>query len=336
MGEAFVPGTDYTKRERANRPVVSILLPCFNEAEALSRFREIGVPHLEAAIGDVDLEFVLIDDGSGDETRTVATDWVREDARVRVYGFSRNFGKEAALTKGLREARGDIVVPMDVDLQDPPETVGEMLDLWRSGVDHVLAVRRERASDNILKQFTANTFYRAFNVFSSSKIPENAGDFRLLDRRVVEALLQLPERSRFMKGLFAWVGFDTAVVYYDRPERSAGVTKFNFLKLWNFALDGITGYSGAPLKAWTYIGLAMGLCAIVYAAYVFTKTLLIGDPVQGYSSLMIVILIAAAFNMISIGILGEYVNRIFIEVKNRPMYIVDYHAARSDDTRSDA
>jgi glycosyltransferase involved in cell wall biosynthesis len=226
-----------------------------------------------------------------------------------VIELSRNFGKEAALTAAIDAAKGAAVVPIDADLQDPPELIGEMLKRWEEGADVVLAQRADRKSDSFLKRFTANTFYRCYDSIAEVKIPGNVGDFRLMDRRVVEALKLMPERQRFMKGLFAWVGFRTAIVKYARKPRCAGQSKFSGWKLWNFALEGITGFSTAPLRIWTYIGFACAFLTLCYGLYIVLDTIIHGTNVPGYASLAVFILFFGSLQLISIGLLGEYVGR---------------------------
>jgi glycosyltransferase involved in cell wall biosynthesis len=244
------------------------------------------------------------------------------DSRVRGLSFSRNFGKESALTAGLDHAGGDAVIPIDVDLQDPPEVITDMVKAWRGGSQVVYGVRRNRQSDSLPKRLTADLYYRTHNWLSDDKIPEHAGDFRLLDRQVVEVIKQLPERNRFMKGLFAWAGFTQSAVEYERAERTAGKTKFNYWKLWRFALDGITSTSTAPLRVWSYIGVVIALIAFLYALYIILHTVITGVQAPGYASMMTAILFFGGLQLISLGVLGEYVGRILIETKQRPVYVV--------------
>jgi glycosyltransferase involved in cell wall biosynthesis len=242
--------------------------------------------------------------------------------RVRALSLSRNFGKEAALSAGLDHARGSAVVPMDVDLQDPPEVLEDMIAKWRAGCDMVYGVRRDRATDSLPKRLSADLYYKAHNLLSSDKIPDHAGDFRLLDRRVVDVLRSLPERNRFMKGLFAWSGFKSASVDYERAERMLGTTKFRPWKLWTLALDGITSSSTLPLRIWTYLGGGVALLSFLYALFIITKALFFGIAVPGYASIMVAVLFLGGLQLLSLGILGEYVGRIMIETKQRPLYII--------------
>jgi glycosyltransferase involved in cell wall biosynthesis len=271
----------------------------------------------------IPVEFVFVDDGSTDGTRDALRALTAKDPRVRFIGLSRNFGKEAALSAGLDRTTGDIVVPIDVDLQDPPELIPEFVSRWREGYDVVYGVRSRRQSDTVLKRLTARLFYFGFNQVATQPIPADTGDFRLLDRRVVEALKLMPERNRFMKGLFAWVGFRHIGVPYEREPRAAGRTKFAFWRLWGLALDGITGFSTLPLRVWTFVGLTLALLALAYGAVIVLRALISGIDVPGYASTMAVILFFGGVQLISLGVIGEYVSRLFIESKQRPLYIVD-------------
>ena len=241
---------------------------------------------------------------------------------MRVIDLSRNFGKEAALSAGLDAARGDAVIPIDADLQDPPELIPALIAQWRNGFEVVLARRVDRDTDTFMKRWTAGLFYRLHNLIGDVRIPENVGDFRLLDRRVADALRALPERCRFMKGMFAWLGFRTAVVDYRRAQRAAGRSKFSGWRLWNLAIEGITGFSTVPLRIWTYIGVAVSFTAFAYAAFIVGRTLLLGADVPGYASLIVIMLFLGGVQLIGIGVIGEYVGRIYLETKQRPVYLV--------------
>jgi len=267
-------------------------------------------------------EILFIDDGSRDATLAAIMAEHRADPRVRCISLSRNFGKEAALSAGLDHATGQVVIPLDVDLQDPPEVIGIMLARWREGYDVVYGVRRNRSSDSLPKRLTADLYYRAHNYLSADKIPEHAGDFRLLDRKVVDVIRLMPERNRFMKGLFAWAGFRQAAVEYDRVQRDVGTTKFNYWKLWTLALDGITSGSTLPLRVWSYLGGVVAVGALIYAIYVVIRTFIHGGDVPGYPSLMVATLFLGGVQLLSLGVLGEYVGRILVETKHRPIYVV--------------
>lgn len=301
---------------------ISVVAPFYNEGDGVTHFyREMC--SIFASLSQYDFELVCVDDGSSDDTLSRLIELSNTDNRVKVIEFSRNFGKEAALTAGIDYASGDAVVPIDSDLQDPPELIGGMIELWRNGAEVVLAKRVDRSSDTALKRMTASAFYRIHNLLSSETlIPENVGDFRLMDRVVVDALRRLPERQRFMKGLFAWVGFKTATLEYVRSARVAGETKFSGWRLWNFALEGITSFSLLPLKVWTYFGLVGAFCAFFYALYIIIRTLIFGVDLPGYASLLVVSLFFGSLQLISLGILGEYIGRIYFESKQRPLYIV--------------
>lgn len=269
-----------------------------------------------------DFEIVCVNDGSKDGT----LEWLRlanqRDQRIKIVDLTRNFGKEVALSAGLDHTTGDAVVPIDADLQDPPELIPTMVERWREGYDMVLAVRSDRSTDSPLKRMTAELFYKLMGWIAIISVPSNTGDFRLMDRRVITALKRLPERTRFMKGLFAWLGFRQAEVHYTRPERVAGSSKWNFWRLWNFALEGIFSFTTLPLRIWTYIGISVSVFAAIYLLYTVIKTLIFGVDVPGYASLLSVLLFFNGINMIGLGILGEYIGRVFIEVKQRPLYLV--------------
>jgi glycosyltransferase involved in cell wall biosynthesis len=244
------------------------------------------------------------------------------DARIKVIDLSRNFGKDIALSAGLDHARGDAIVPIDVDLQDPPELIPEMLGLWQEGHEVVLAIRGDRSSDTHTKRITAGLFYRLMSWFGDITIPAHAGDFRLMDRSVVDALKRLPERTRFMKGLFAWLGFRQTAIYYTRPPRAVGYTKWKPWKLWNYALDGVVSFTTLPLRIWTYLGFLVALFSLGYLVVIVLRTLMLGVDVPGYASILSVVLLFSGFNMIGLGLLGEYIGRIFVEVKQRPLYLI--------------
>jgi glycosyltransferase involved in cell wall biosynthesis len=302
--------------------MISLVVPVKDEEHAIVPFVAAVSPILDQVSNGEDWEILFVDDGSTDETVAAVTAMHLGEPRVRGISLSRNFGKEVAISAGLDHARGRAVVPIDVDLQDPPEVLVAMVEKWREGYEMVLGVRRTRTSDSLSKRLTADLYYRAHNWMSHEKIPENAGDFRLLDRKVVEAMRSLPERNRFMKGLFAWAGFRQATIEYDRVERTVGSTKFNYWKLWSLALDGITAASTAPLRIWSYVGASIAFLAMCYAVFIAVRTLAFGVDMPGYASLMVSVLFLGGVQLISLGILGEYVGRILTETKQRPLYVV--------------
>jgi polyisoprenyl-phosphate glycosyltransferase len=303
-------------------PLLSVVVPVKNEEAAIVPFVERVGAILDSIAAEGGWEILFVDDGSTDATIVAIIAANLADPRVRALSLSRNFGKEAALSAGLDHARGSAVIPMDVDMQDPPEVLPEMVTKWREGHEMVFGVRRDRRSDGWAKRLTARLFYRAHNIVSQDKIPENAGDFRLMDRKVVDVIRAMPERNRFMKGLFAWAGFRQTAVEYDRGERENGRSKFNYWKLWTLALDGITSASTVPLRIWSYIGAVVALFALGYAGFLALDTLMFGNPVPGYASIMTSVLFLGGVQLISLGVLGEYVGRILTETKQRPLYVV--------------
>ena len=304
-----------------SRPItLSLIVPVFNEEDGIAPFLEAVTPIVEAT-GQA-CEILFVNDGSRDNSLMVLRAAAAQDERVKVIDLSRNFGKEAALSAGLDFASGDVMIPMDVDLQDPPDLIPVFLAKWREGFDVVNGVRVDRSQDTTVKRNSAGLFYWLFNKLSPTDLPNNVGDYRLLDRQVVEAIKLMPERNRFLKGIFAWVGFRTTEIPFARPERTVGTTSWNYWKLWNFALDGVIGYSTAPLRIWTYTGFVLALLSFLYGAFIIAKTLLFGVDVPGYPSLITIILFMSGVQMISLGVIGEYVSRIFIEVKERPLYLV--------------
>ena len=309
------------RARRPADPLLSLVVPVFDEQESIGLFIDTVVPLLERE--GLRFEMVFVNDGSRDETLAHLLARSAGDRRIRIVNLSRNFGKEAALTAGIDHARGDILIPMDIDLQDPPELIGPFMARWREGYDIVYGVRTARHADTTAKRMSAGWFYWVFNSMSPVRIPPNVGDFRLVDRRAAEVLRQLPERNRFMKGLFAWVGFNSIGVPYERPERAAGTTKFNYWRLWNFALDGVVSFSTAPLRAWFYVGLVIATIAVFYAVFIVTRVLILGIDTPGYASLLIAVLLMGAIQLLSLGIIGEYLGRLFLEVKARPIYIVE-------------
>lgn len=300
---------------------VSILVPMYNEAAV---FESLFLK-LDAVLANLDIhyEIVCVDDGSSDGTRELLLAKAESTPAVKAVFFSRNFGKEAALTAGLDFVTGDAVIPIDADLQDPPELIAQMIEKWREGYDVVYAKRVSRDADTLVKRSSAGMFYKFFNYLSEMPIPENVGDFRLMSRRVVEAIKKLPEKDRFMKGLFCWPGFKNTTVEFERQEREQGDTKFNYWKLWNFALNGITSFSSLPIRMGVYLGLIVSAFAFVYGFMVMFKTLVTGVDVPGYASLLVVVLFLGGIQLFFMGLLGEYIGRIYKEVKARPIYIVE-------------
>ncbi len=314
------PMTDHNAAS-GERPELSVVAPMYNEEDNIEAFFAALMPVLEGL--GLSYEVVCIDDGSTDSTLEKLLAVRAMEDRVKVVSLSRNFGKDMALSAGLDYASGDAVVPIDTDLQDPPELIAEMIATWRQGYDVVYAVRASRRhSDSALKRGSASLFYRTFNLLVDTNIPRDTGDFRLMDRAVVVALRQLPERTRFMKGLFTWVGFRQTGIAYERKARHAGDTKWGWWRLWNFALDGITSFSTLPLRFWAYLGLVISALSFVYLVFLIIRVLISGIDVPGYASLMVVVLFLGGLQMLTLGIFGEYLGRLFDEVKGRPLYIV--------------
>ncbi len=297
----------------------SLIVPVLNEEEAIPLFYQ-AVREF-ALFQTHQVELVFINDGSTDGTEAILNKIEADDELVKNISFTRNFGKEPALFAGLEAATGDAVIPIDVDLQDPIEVIPEMLEKWQQGADIVLAKRIDRSTDSHLKRKTAEWFYKLHNKISSPKIEENVGDFRLMSREVVENIKLLQERNLFMKGVLSWVGGKTDVVEYKRADRVAGTTKFNGWKLWNLALEGITSFSTFPLRIWTYLGLIVAAVSFAYGAWMLIDTIFWGNPVKGYPSIIVSMLFLGGVQLIGIGVLGEYIGRIYIESKNRPRYI---------------
>jgi len=303
--------------------LLSVVVPAYNEEDVLPDFQRRLVAVLDLL--PLDCEIVYVNDGSRDRTLAVLERMRMTDSRVALVDLSRNFGKEAALTAGLDHARGDAVVVIDADLQDPPELIPELVRHWQEGHDVVYAQRSARDGESLAKRITAHVFYRVIERISEVRIPRDTGDFRLLSRRAVDALLQLRERHRFMKGLFAWIGYPQKAVPYRRDPRHAGQTKWNYWRLWNFALEGITSFTTAPLKLATYVGILTATLAFLFGGYIVGATLLLGNPVAGYPSLMAVILFLGGVQLTALGIIGEYLGRLSDEAKGRPLYLVNEH-----------
>jgi len=298
---------------------LSLVVPVYNEEDAVDLFIK-HIHRIFDAYEGLCIEFVFVNDGSTDGTLSVLL--AHDNIALKLIDLSRNFGKEAALTAGLFSATGEVIVPLDVDLQDPPELIIPMIEKWKEGYEVVLGRRINRDCDSFLKRISAYLFYKVHNMLSNPKLPENVGDFRLMDRKVVEALKGLPESQRFMKGIFAWLGFRTAYVDYKRPERVAGQTKFNGWRLWLFALEGITSFSTKPLQILTYLGVLISIFSFGFGLYILLHVLIYGADTPGYASLMVVITFFSGIQITGIGILGEYLGRTYMESKGRPIYIV--------------
>ena len=299
---------------------ISIIIPFYNEEENLDYLFEQILTVMEQLA--MTYEIICVNDGSKDNTLFNLIQYHQQNPAIKIINFSRNFGKEIALTAGLDYAQGKAVIPIDADLQDPPELIGELVAKWREGFDVVYATRRSRSGENWLKQCSATGFYQTIGKISRVDIPANTGDFRLIDRQVVEAIKRMPERTRFMKGLFSWVGFKQTSILFDRKPRYQGKTKWNYWKLWNFALDGIFSFTLIPLKIWSYLGVVISFISLVYASFLVIRTLILGIDVPGYASLMVAVLFLGGVQLISLGVMGEYLGRVYEEVKARPLYLI--------------
>lgn len=308
------------------RVLLSIVVPVHNETGGIEPFLARTRPVVEAVTAPLGpaatFEILFVDDGSTDATLEELQAARAADPRVRIVVLSRNFGKDVALAAGLQHAAGAAAIPMDVDLQDPPEVIPQLVERWLAGFDVVSARRSDRSSDSWLKRATARAFYRVFNRMAERPILADAGDFRLLSRAVVDELNRFPERARFMKALYSWVGFRHCHVDYVREDRHSGRSKWRYWRLWNFAIDGITSSTTAPLRIWSYLGAITALAAFAYAGFLIVRTLVGGVDVPGYASLMVMVLMLGGVNLLSLGIIGEYLGRTYTEVKGRPLYIV--------------
>ena len=314
-----------TKNALPVDPLVSLVVPVLNECEGVELF----VRAIDAAIaacwpepGAPRFEIIFVDDGSQDSTADIIRAMRRTDRRIKLVSLSRNFGKEAALSAGLKAASGDAVVPMDVDLQDPPQLLRQMVDRWLAGAQIVNAKRCDRSTDTMLKRSSARAFYKAINMVADHPIAPNVGDFRLFDRIAVDALNDLTEHSRFNKGLFSWIGFRTETLEYARPSRSVGTTKWNPAKLIGLALDGVISSTTFPLRIWTGIGAIISLLAFGYAGFLAIRPIVFGAETPGYASMMVAVLFLGGLNLLSLGLMGEYIGRIAKQVRGRPLYIV--------------
>lgn len=314
--------------------LLSIVIPAYNEEVVLPEFHR----RLSTVVDGMgtDAEFIFINDGSADSTLNVLQKLRQTDRRIGIVDLSRNFGKEIALTAGLDHARGDAAVVIDADLQDPPEVIPQLVEHWLKGYDVVYAQRIAREGESFLKKTTASAFYRLMRRVGRVTIPPDTGDFRLLSRRAVEALTLLREQHRFMKGLFAWIGYSQIGIPYRRDPRYAGQTKWNYWALWNFALEGITSFTTMPLRIATYLGFITALAAFSYGSFIVLKKLFFGDPVPGYPSLIAVVTFLGGMQLIAIGVIGEYLGRLFDESKRRPLYLLNaYEPSHVDELKTE-
>lgn len=304
-----------------DNPIISLVCPCYNEEEVIAIF----LAHTEPILKKLNrsYEIIFINDGSTDNTFEVLLNIKNNHENIRIINLSRNFGKEAALTAGLESSIGKVAIPIDVDLQDPPELIPTFIEKWEEGYEVVLAKRVDRSSDSIAKKLSAEYFYKIHNKISDISIPHNVGDYRLISKKVVDTLKTLPENQRFMKGLFAWTGYKTTTVEYKRKVRIAGKTSFSGWKLWNFALEGITSFSTVPLRIWLYLGFLISFFAFIYGSIIIIKTIVYGIDLPGYASLLSIVLFLGGIQLMGIGILGEYIGRIYKESKRRPPYVIE-------------
>ena len=308
----------------STKPVISILVPCYNEQAVITMCHDRITESIKDLEQDYKFEIIYVNDGSKDDTLATLINLSEQDKRVCVINLSRNFGKEAAMTAGLDHLECDAVIILDADLQDPPELIPEMIEMWRNeDADVVYGQRISRLGETWVKKATAAAFYQIINVISRVDIPVNTGDFRLMNRRAIDAIRELREKHRFMKGLFAWIGYKQVALQYQRQPRAAGRTSWDYLKLWNLSLEGITGFSMTPLRVATLFGLMISIFAFLYGAYIIINTIMSGSDVPGYPSLMVMITFLSGIQLTTIGILGEYIGRIFNETKKRPLYLID-------------
>jgi len=312
---------------------ISILIPAYNEEDVLEHlYQRLG--KLANDNKDYDFEFMFADDGSTDKTLEIIKDYAETDDRIGYVSLSRNFGKEIGMIAGLDAVTGDATVIIDADLQDPPELIPKMIKYWEDGYDDVYAKRNSREGETWFKKTTSKLYYRLLQKATHIEIQQDTGDFRLLDRRCVEALTQIRESQRYTKGMFSWIGYKKKEITYDRDPRAAGQTKWNYRKLFNFAIDGLTSFTTAPLRLSSILGFIVSIVAFVFIVVVVVKTALFGDPVGGYPSLMAVVLFLGGIQLLSLGIIGEYIGRIFNETKQRPLYFIEeYHAKSVKKTR---
>lgn len=307
------------------KELISIIIPMYNEEESLPYLYE-RLVKLAEKIDKYNMEFLFVNDGSKDSSLNIVKAYKKNDDRVCYLNLSRNFGKEIAMAAALDYVRGDVVAIIDADLQDPPELIIDMLKYYEEGYDDVYAKRRSRKGETIIKKFTSHTFYRVLRSVSNVPIQEDTGDFRLLSRRAVEALKAFPEKQRYTKGMFSLIGFKKKAIEFDRDPRIAGKTKWNYFKLFDLAIEGITSFTVAPLRIATILGIVSAIGSLIYMVFIFFKTIIRGIDVPGYASLVCIILLLGGIQLVSLGIIGEYLGRIFIEVKNRPLYFIDEYS----------
>lgn len=308
-----------------NHKKISILIPAYNEEEVLQHLYE-RLTKLAGETSDYKFEFLFVNDGSRDRTLEIIKTYAEKDDRVAYINLSRNFGKEIAMIAGLDNVTGDATVIIDADLQDPPELIPQMIKYWEEGYDDVYARRKSRAGESWLKKVTSEMYYKILQKSTNIPIQKDTGDFRLLDKRCIEALRQFRESQRNAKGMFSWIGYKKKEIMYDRDPRMAGETKWNYTKLTNLAIDGITSFTTAPLRISTIFGGLVSFAAFIYILYLVIRTILYGTDLAGYPSMMAVILFLGGIQLLSLGIIGEYVGRIFNETKNRPLYLIEeYH-----------
>lgn len=304
---------------------LSIVVPTYNEESVLLEFHR----RISIVIDELNpdyCEILYVNDGSRDKTLSIIQSLKFQDSRISLLDLSRNFGKEIAMSAGLDYAQGDAVVIIDADLQDPPELIPEMIRLWHEGYDNIYAKRIEREGESLLKRITAHAFYRVIQSFTHINIPEDTGDFRLLSRRAVDSLRLLREHHRFMKGLYAWIGYRSIAIPYRREPRAAGETKWNYWKLWNFAIEGITSFSNVPLRVAMYFGFIVAAIAFLFALWIVFKTISLGEEVKGFPTIMVTILFIGGVQLMAIGVLGEYIGRMFNEAKTRPLYFINEYS----------
>lgn len=301
--------------------LISIICPIYNESCVIENFLNTLIPILEEI--NENYEVIFVNDGSSDDSLNLLCQFKRQNPHLRILNLSRNFGKENALSAGLDAAKGDVAIPIDADLQDPPVLIKELYAKYLEGYDIVLARRIDRTSDGVLKRKSAEYFYKMIGKISHLEIPHNVGDFRLISKKALDVLKTMPETQRFMRGIFSWLGFRTAYVNYSRDKRVDGVSKYGLWKLLDFAIEGVTSFSIAPLRMWTYIGILVSIISFTYGSFIIIKTLTFGIDLPGYASLLTIILFLGGIQLIGIGVLGEYIGKIYMETKRRPTYIID-------------